>query len=276
MSKTMNNIDELFGMDILNETVIEESTIPKTDEGTGTPKLQETFPEVKIPVPEKTELTASVYNDALAKLKKLMNESSELMQTLVDVEVIQESIEDTQAKFTDQLLENAIMESYCVGPYFEAATKESKSDIQAAVEKIKKLVKSNGKDEYTLKPISLLSYLFARYPGVTSTGPQRKWIGVSKLNPIIWQMCGVFFCHPNEFNDAIDHYKTKFADELGELTFNGIECNITFGDIYGKRAKGADGAAHILLVDTKRDKETKKVDLPTKEEFKAATKEDKK
>lgn len=268
MSETMNNIDELFGMDILNETVIEESTIPKTDEGTGTPKLQETFPEVKIPVPEKTELTASVYNDALAKLKNLMKESAEIMQSLVDVEIVQESVETLQERFTEEVINEAIFESYNNGPYFEAVTRDDKVAVKEIVDKIKAKIKQDGGykgDKYNLFPVwkhGQFTWLYKQ----------------SKITRKSWQIVGTFIAHPNELPDAIEYYNKKFKDILGDYTFNAgfsIAYRISDGVVGALLKLPTPETLYILTIDNKREDPevisiTKK-DLPKEE---AADKKD--
>jgi hypothetical protein len=253
--------DDIFSINIL------ESTIPETKENlsSGNPELKENFGlDVSINVPAKTEISEDVYNKAIDDIKKSFNEAFDTLKT---VRPVAETVEDKQMRFT----ESAIMESYCSGPYYESATKENKEKIKDAVAKIKDIIDNGAKDnKYSLKPISVLSYIYARaYVGSSGKGIQRKWTGISKINPVVWQMCGVFFCHENETAEAIEHYKQKFADQIGDLTFNAIKCGLTLPDFYGKKAKGADGFGYILVVDTKRE-DVKEVELPTKEEVEAA------
>lgn len=268
--------------DIFGINIFEESTEPKLSEnlpGANLPSIDDkkkNDDEASVAVPKATEIPANVYNQAIADLQKTFKEAAEICATLQGVVPVTESVEDAQDKFTESVIENAIFESFCNGPYFEKASRAGKTAIKDAADAIKEKVKAGGKDPYTLKPISALSYLFTARAGF-SRGPQRKWAGLGIINPIIWQMCGVFFCHANEIAEAVEHYKTKFADDLGDLTFNVLRCGLTWPDLYGKKAKGADGQAYILLVDTKRDNAVKEVKLPTKEEMeKEEEKDDKK
>lgn len=221
-----------------------------------------------------------IYNTALNALLKSFQEGTEILEMLTKMKPSEDdhSLEERQREYTENAIYDAAIESVASGPYYESATKENKEKIQAIAKSLRAMVKELPVDEkknpYNLKPLTKLGYLFTRtVDRLRNEGPQRKWMGVSKLNPILWQMCGVFFAHQNEIDDALEFYTNMFKDEIGDFKFNAVRTTLSWSDFFGKKAKGSDGVPYILVLDTKRAHRIDTVDIPSEAEVKEQLKE---
>ena len=103
--------------------------------------------EKSIPVPQKKEIDEESYNSILANLKRSFKESTELIEMLESLKVVETNSEDLQDMYTEQ----AIFESYCDGPYYEKVTSENKAEVKTIARNIRRKFLSAAHDMKVLK-----------------------------------------------------------------------------------------------------------------------------
>lgn len=87
--------------------------------------------------PNKVTLTSETNSQLLSQLQKSFQESAEILGMMQHTEVIEESVEDRQMHFTEDAINNAILESLENGPLFEKVDRSDKIEVKAIVAKLR-------------------------------------------------------------------------------------------------------------------------------------------
>lgn len=159
--------------------------------------------------PKKVELTTDEWNKAMAALKHSFKEGVEIMDMLEQCRIVEETVDDRQNKYMEELMQEAAYEALINGPIFEAAKDSDKAIIRGKVKKLNRKVRKYFKDKRAnYKPVQL-------YANLTKAGPFR-----SRL----WQYLGVAWMD----NPVAKRYATDlteiYKDILGEYKILPIPC----------------------------------------------------
>lgn len=100
-------------------------------------------PGVKVSIPSKTTLTAQQYNAALDTLQKSFREAAELVQALKECTIVTESVEDRQARFMEDAMNEAALTALEDGPLFEAVKRADKEEVKKICREIRKILDSS-------------------------------------------------------------------------------------------------------------------------------------
>ena len=254
--------------DIFSVNIFAESDEPKLTEnlpGANLPSIdnnKKNEDEASVTVPKTTDIPVGVYNDAIDNLQKVLKESADVLQSLKTMRPVTESVDDAQDRFTESAIDNAIFESYCDGPYFEAVAKENKSEIKAIVKKIKKQI-----CKFTR---SIKWYTSSKTIAGTKLGFFDAMIlaaTTKEFKMFAWQtICIIFPSRGTTIRECLDSLTEEFKDELGDYEFKIIKFNAILGPIINnpkevteeekdKKRKMPNG--YILIIDSK-DAETPK------------------
>lgn len=211
--------------------------------------------ETKIMTGNGTEIKADVYNSAMGALKKSFKEASELIDMLTNCTVVESTIADQQAEFT----ENAILESYDNGPYFEKVDRTDKDEVKEITKNIRTKVGKYVRDE---------GYKFI----------PRKVIDV--WSAYMWQTLGNVYIEAANINKLCDAMNEEFKEELGEYKIIPVACLWRLVDMLRVKFNWKNTCfVYALLVDKKLNSELKKLDkqgkAEQKEKIEEAMKEEK-
>lgn len=211
--------------------------------------------ETKIMTGNGTEIKADVYNSAMGALKKSFKEASELIDMLTNCTVVESTIADQQAEFT----ENAILESYDNGPYFEKVDRTDKDEVKEITKNIRTKVGKYIRDE---------GYKFI----------PRKVIDV--WSAYMWQTLGNVYIEAANINKLCDAMNEEFKEELGEYKIIPVACLWRLVDMLRVKFNWKNTCfVYALLVDKKLNSELKKLDkqgkAEQKEKIEEAQKEEK-
>lgn len=211
--------------------------------------------ETKIMTGNGTEIKADVYNSAMGALKKSFKEASELIDMLTNCTVVESTIADQQAEFT----ENAILESYDNGPYFEKVDRTDKDEVKEITKNIRTKVGKYVRDE---------GYKFI----------PRKVIDV--WSAYMWQTLGNVYIEAANINKLCDAMNEEFKEELGEYKIIPVACLWRLVDMLRVKFNWKNTCfVYALLVDKKMNSELKKLDkqgkAEQKEKIEEAQKEEK-
>ena len=200
--------------------------------------------ETKIMTGNGTEIKADVYNSAMGALKKSFKEASELIDMLTNCTVVESTIADQQAEFT----ENAILESYDNGPYFEKVDRTDKDEVKEITKNIRTKVGKYVRDE---------GYKFI----------PRKVIDV--WSAYMWQTLGNVYIEAANINKLCDAMNEEFKEELGEYKIIPVACLWRLVDMLRVKFNWKNTCfVYALLVDKKMNSELKKLDKQGKAEQK--------
>lgn len=194
----------------------------------------------------KVTLDSNTYNQALEDLKKSFKECYDLFETITNVNVIPESVEQRQ----DEFLEDAILAAYENGPLFEAVDRKDKDEVKAIVQKIRdgvsKALKSKGYDFRNIKGIlRVLGGDITALGGVATKGAV--WFRTR-----IWQTIGLTYVEDGNAKELCDNLTEKFKEELGDYKILPLEVDTTLIDwIINKINWKHQKNSYLLVVDKK-------------------------
>ena len=211
--------------------------------------------ETKIMTGSGTEIKADVYNSAMDALKKSFKEATELIDMLTNCTIVEKSIADLQAEFT----ENALLESYDNGPYFEKVDRTDKDEVKEITKNIRTKVGKYVRDEgYKFIPRKVVD-VWAAY---------------------MWQTLGLVYIEAANVTKLCDAMNEEFSEELGEYKIIPVACIWRLIDMLRVKFNWKNICfVYALLVDKKMNSELKKLDkqgkAEQKEKIEEAQKEEK-
>lgn len=256
---------------------------------------------VKIGIPGGATLTSDVYNDYLKRLQHTFKEASEAVEMLSHVNVISESVDDMQERFTEEAICNAILESYENGPLFEAVDRSDKKDVKEIVKNLRNKVSSKLKsDGVSFRGPNTWANLFGAAVGTgiaaggaavaaTSYGivPVLLGLHISKkgvgavakhLSKIfsyrLWQMLGICYIEDGNADDMAKRLNEEFKDELGEYKILPVSIKPNIADVFCMKFHWKNNKnTYMLLIDKKVPSEIESEQNSTSSAIEAAKKE---
>ena len=178
------------------------------------------YDATSIPIPKGTTLTSEQYNKALDMLQRSFKEGAEMLDTLRQVTVVQETVEERHQRYVESVLDEALLEAYENGPIFEAVKKDDKEKVKSIVKSLRsrmpKLLKGTGL-KYRPPKTFLRLLLNQTNPSSMSTSQPSANKVSDSLNwwtTRFWQVLGVVYCEDNNISELIDKVNTELADEL--------------------------------------------------------------
>lgn len=264
----------------------EEPVVENSDDTTATPVTEEAvtveensdaadaaenYDEQSIETPKHaTEINQATYKNALNALKQSFKEATDVMAMLADATIVESpTMDERQEQFTEE----AIFESYCDGPIYEAVEKENKKEIKAIARKIrKKLVGTmRGIKWYTPegKPAGNRIGIFDAYRIAKHSG---------ELKLVAWQMvCILIPKKGTNFGTALEDINEEFKDILGDYVLKSVKLkmNVLTGLLGVVRDKDVSETNpnekpalltwHVLIVDEKDAKTPKEISVDVEE-----------
>lgn len=205
--------------------------------------------ETKIMTGGGTEIKADVYNSAMDALKKSFKEATELIDMLTNCTIVEKSIAELQAEFT----ENAILESYDNGPYFEKVDRADKDEVKEITKNIRTKVGKYVRDEgYKFIPRKVVD-VWAAY---------------------MWQTLGLVYIEAANVTKLCDDLNEEFKEELGEYKIIPVACIAGLIDAVRVKFNWKNTfGVFALLIDKKMNSELKKLDKQGKADQKELIKE---
>ena len=154
----------------------------------------------KISIPAGATIDQKTYNTALVRLQQSFKEGYETIEILRSVNVVEEDVNISQEDFEQEMLEQAMFESYINGPYFESSNAENKDKIKEVVGKIQDEIEGGG--PHNLLPSRALRKLFGRGAAIKAKA---------------WQTVGIFYTTPSQLSSALKDFEKEFGDKLDGL-----------------------------------------------------------
>ena len=219
---------------------------PGGDTTTTTPGHTDGY--ITVPTPATNTIPVGVYNTALARLHKSFTEGAEVLQTLMNVKIEHVSIEEMQERTIQDAIDQAVLEAYDNGPFYEAVTREDKEELKGIVTKLRKDI-----EDYLDKD-GLTFYTMSRIASAIMTG----------FKTYSWQVLGVV----NIENYNIEEYKggklvdllnKEFAEQLGDYKIIKVALPPSITDILDNKFNRNMKTPYMLIVDKKLTGEFKKM-----------------
>lgn len=287
-------------IDLSLDAMMESNTDTK-EYNSGTPvpptveNLEGKLPNLHVPVPSTTEITADAYNDAIGRLKASFKECMDIIGDLEHVKIVEEKAEDNIDKY-DQIAFDSMFESALNGAIYEAVERKDKDDIKKIIKDIKPDFKKEmtenhimfNEQKYILGRILMLFGNAAAGISLTAIGPNlpTKLFGItifkldlkmiSKLIQLVWynhawQIVGTISAHGETRDELLKKFNEDHKEELGDYKLIAVDFSDT-------------GYGSLIIVDKKLSSEIKtmvkdidtSIDLAEKAKEKAKSKKEKK
>lgn len=276
------NIDEAADVSI---------TVPGGDKETPNAKP---YDSCSIPIPSKKEISVDEYNSALTSLQKSFKEAVGVMEALQQIKVVDKSMEQRQAEYTEGCIMDALLESYEDGPFFEAVERGDKEKVKGIVKKLRGKIESTLKEDNltfykpnavgrvittalgggvalflantvaagTVSPAATMLANATINAGKNVASKVAKKSGAAAVDQIfatkLWQILGVVHCSHGQDLDLAKKLTEKFKDELGEYKILTSPASPTIADSFRKAMKLKErNEPYFLLVDKKLPSELK-------------------
>lgn len=273
------------------------------------------YDSCSVSIPSKKEISVDEYNSALTSLQKSFKEAVGVMEALQQITVVDKSMEQRQAEYTEGCIMDALLESYEDGPFFEAVERSDKEKVKGIVKKLRGKIESALKeDNFTFyKPNAVGRVITAALGGgatlflsatvASAASPAAtvlanatinagkniaskvaKKSGAAAVDQIfatkLWQILGVVHCGHGQDIDLAKKLTEKYKDELGEYKILTSPASPSIVDSFRKAKKLKErNEPYFLLVDKKLPSELKEfqkaVDKAAKEKGSGEDKKEK-
>jgi len=234
-----------------------EIPVPGGDkESPSTPKYSDGY--TNIPVPSSAVITVDEYNKALALLKKSYKEGFDTIAALEKCQIVNKTMEEYQDEFTEAVLDEALLESFEDGPYFEAVDRKDKGNVKTIVRNLRSKIVSSVKDEgYKIyKPAVVIRLLCGLIP---VAGTKTAASGVHQVwTKRLWQVLGIVNIETANVKELCDKLTDEFKDDLGEYKVLYAKALSSLHDTFVNRFGWKNSrSSYFLLIDKKLPSEIK-------------------
>lgn len=190
------------------------------------------YDETSIPTPAKVMLDSDTYNDALKRLQQSFKESFGIVETLLNSQVMTESVEDKQKAFAESAMEDAInsafVEAYTSGPIFEAVERKDKNDVKKLVDDLGDDIKKFFQDQkYKVSKLKVWGRSFLQ-AGIAAP----LYAIVEAWQVRMWQIVGVTFVEQTNRNNIAKLATDKFKDQLGDYKILLVPAPLIWTDMF--------------------------------------------
>lgn len=290
----VENVDDLFNLEVIDEESCDEygSKNNETKKAEVKEEPESKFydkgkkEEKSISIPKGTEIQASTYNDAIKALQHSFKESSEILENLLNVKVVEDSqINATKDMEMVEAANNAILNLFENGPYFERVERSDKSDIKDIVSYIRKDIKDVLKStDVTFYQPSLWASALVNGLTIAVTGalkgasnstildsvPVVKGIvkgaydivdgmqkgSIDNIKQLIatrlWQIVGIVFAEEGQIHDICKTLTQNYSKELGDYKIIYAKTNEGIVDLFRLHFHIKDNrTCYFILVDKK-------------------------
>jgi hypothetical protein len=275
--------------DILDENLNEDVSIPVPGGDKETPNSKPNDARsLSIPGGDKEapgsasiELSAEDYNKALSSLKKSFKEGYEIMNLLERSSIHTKSIDELQTEYAESIIDNAILEAFETGPYFEKVERSDKDEVVKIVKSLRSKIASNAKEDglHFTSPsaisriltgigISVAGTALGLATGgagqvvakaVTATGNSITTAGLNQVwTKRLWQVVGVIHIEEGNIKDKINALNNKYKDELGNYKLLYSPTSPTIVELFVNKFNWKnDKKVYFIVVDKKLPSELK-------------------
>lgn len=200
--------------------------------------------ETSISVPSGVELDEDTYNASIKALKQSFKEAYDIMGILEKCKVSGKTASQRQAEFTEAAIDDAVYESYCSGPLFEAVDRADKEKVKSIINTIRPKIEKFTFDDRVefYKP--------------------SKWIrlimSVQWWETRFWQVAGALCMEQNNIDDYVKRLSAEFSDDLGEYKIIAARVPPSIFDLFRTKFNWKNmKRAYFLLIDKKMPSELK-------------------
>lgn len=305
----VENVDDLFSLELIDEESCDEygSKNNETKKAEVKEEPESKFydkgkqEERSISIPKGTEIQASTYNDAIKALQNSFKESSEILENLLNVKVVEDNqINATKDMEMVEAANNAILNVFENGPYFERVDRSDKSDIKDIVSYIRKDIKSVLKStDVTFYQPSLWASALVNGLTIAVTGALKGAVNSTILDSIpmvkgivkgaygivdgmqkgsidnikqliatrLWQIVGIVFSEEGQIHDLCKTLTQNYSKELGEYKIIYAKTTESIVDLFRLHFHIKDNrTCYFILVDKKlpsdlKDAENEIIDI---------------
>ena len=249
--------DDILGLNITEGSDEFDCSDPACRAGGDFDKDATAARQTSIPVPGKVTLSADKYNAALKALQDSFKEAAGIIDVIQNATVTDSGITSSEIAMAESAIDEALMEAYEEGPYFESVNRADKADVKRIVNnlrpKIEKLMDKSKVKFYkpNLVARAITGGLFPAYvPTNTAAAFSQIW------KTRLWQVIGVMIIEEGNVKDITDKMTQLYADELGEYKILYAYAPPAFIDIFrlhfGWKNKKK---CYFIMVDKKMDKD---------------------
>lgn len=212
-------------------------------------------------IPGKATLTTSEWGAAMSALKNSFKEGVQILEILENANIVDISLEEQQRLHTEALMQEAVFESFCDGPMFEAVKAEDKGEIKKITKEIKKKLCKFSRN---------IKWYFSKTPAGRKLGfldPMVLAACSGDLKLVAWQTIAILYPGKGTtLGSTLSDLNEEFAEALGEkfklkaIRFNsilGAPSGIKDVDEKEQGEKRKYWSMYVLIVDSK-DAETPK------------------
>lgn len=225
-----------------------------------------------ISIPAGTTMDSKTYNSFIDQLQKSFQEGANLLGQLAHVTVVEQTPEQLQEAYNEEVVGNALLEAYENGPLFEKVSRDDKDEVKAIVKTLRPKIASHLKDDGIkfYKPNLVARALTPFIPLNANAAIDQIW------TTRLWQVLGVALIDVGTEGFASKLTET-FKEELGEYKILLAPVTPTIADLFRAKFnwKNTKGCV-FLLVDRKLPSELKKFQKEVADGIKEQEAEEKK
>lgn len=212
-------------------------------------------PSDHAPSANKTEITADEYNKAVSDLQKSFKEFADVAAAIADLKIVDtnsfnESANNNAAAFLEVAMDNAFMEAYENGAFFEAVERKDKKEVKAIVAKLRSSLPNSLKEDnikfYKTNMVGRLIWDIVTAPGKVISKPVKE-ISVNVnitsnnkgsssfaafLQQRLWQIVGVINIEEQNISTVLKRLNEEYKDELGEYKILALQVTKDLLDLF--------------------------------------------
>jgi len=219
----------------------------------GVKEKPNNVPSDHAPSANKTEITADEYNKAVNDLQKSFKEFADIAAAIANLKIVDtnsfnESANNNAAAFLEVAMDNAFMEAYENGAFFEAVERKDKKEVKAIVAKLRSSLPNSLKEDnikfYKTNMVGRLIWDVVTAPSNLISMPVHdininiNTISRGKssfgtfLSQRLWQIVGVINIESQNIGTVLKRLNEEYKDELGEYKILALQVTKDLVDLF--------------------------------------------
>ena len=210
----------------------------------GVKEKPNNVPSDHAPSANKTEITADEYNKAVNDLQKSFKEFADIAAAIANLKIVDtnsfnESANNNAAAFLEVAMDNAFMEAYENGAFFEAVERKDKKEVKAIVAKLRSSLPNSLKEDnikfYKTNMFGRLIWDTITVVAVKDliTTEENTYNSYSAfLQQRLWQIVGVINIEKQNISTVLKRLNEEYKDELGEYKILALQVTKDLVDLF--------------------------------------------
>ena len=247
--------DDILGLNITEGSDEFDCNDPACSAGGDFDKDATAAKRTSISVPGKVTLSADTYNAALKALQNSFKEAAGIIDAIQNATISDSGITTGEVAMGESAVDEALLEAYEDGPYFESVNRADKDDVKKIVKSLRpKIEKMMDKSKVKFYKPNLVARALT---GILIPEPMNLSAWIDQIwKTRLWQVLGVMIVEEGNIKDLTDKMTQLYADELGEYKILYANAPMAFVDMFRLKFGWKNTKkCYFIMVDKKMDKE---------------------